>query len=540
MGIERTRMRRFIVKKITLALFLATASLMPLRAQMLNEGTFKLGKLFSLIDAFYVDSVGMDKITEKAIVELLKSLDPHSAYIPADEVKAMNEPLNGNFDGIGVQFNILDDSILVISPVPGGPSEKVGILAGDRIVTIDGENVAKIGITTTGVQTRLRGLKGTTVKVGIFRKGVKGINVYTITRDKIPVNSLDAAYMLDAENGYLKLNKFALTTDKEFLDAVNSLKAQGMKNIVIDLRGNSGGYMTPAITLADAFLPKDKMIVYLEGFHTTRQEFKSTSDDPLVNARVVVLTDEGSASASEILAAAIQDWDRGLIVGRRTFGKGLVQNGFYLTDGSMVRLTIARYYTPSGRSIQSPYADGYDKYMEEFFKRYTNGEMVTDASVHFPDSLKSYTITKKRVVYGGGGIMPDVFVPADTTNYSDYYRDIVRNGVVTRFPLGYTDANRDKLKKEYSSFEDFKNRFMFSPDDIKSFIKLAEKMGVPFKEEEFKISEEELMKVLKAFVARDLWDMNEYFRIVNENDIVIKRARELISDKARYNSLLGY
>lgn len=530
----------FIVKKVTFTLALAIALIVPVNAQMFNENTFKLGKLFSLIDAFYVDSVGLDEITEKAIIEMLKSLDPHSAYIPADEVKAMNEPLNGNFEGIGVQFNILNDSILIISPVPGGPSEKVGILAGDRIVTINGENVAKIGILTTGVQSRLRGEKGSMVKVGIYRKGVQGINEYSITRDKIPVNSIDAVYMLDEENGYVKLNKFAATTGSEFSDAIASLKIQGMKNIVIDLRGNGGGYMEPAITLADAFLPKDKMIVYLEGFHTMRQEFKSTGNSPLLNSRVVVLTDEGSASASEILAGALQDWDRGVVIGRRTFGKGLVQNGFYLTDGSMVRLTVARYYTPSGRSIQSPYADGYDKYMEDFLARYTNGELVTNGGVHFPDSLKSYTLQKKRVVYGGGGIMPDLFVGADTSHFSEFYRDVVRLGVVQRFSLAYTDSNRDKLKKEYLTFGDFNKRFSFDEGAIKSFIALAGEMGVKYDDEGFKVSSGELLQILKGLVARDLWDMNEYYMVVNEGDIVISRALEIISNQKKYNSLLGY
>jgi carboxyl-terminal processing protease len=530
---------RFL-KNIALAVVLILFVPLTVSAQLMNEGTFKLGRLFGLIDNFYVDSVNINKVTDRAIVELLRSLDPHSAYIPADEVKAMNEPLMGNFEGIGVQFNLLDDSVLIISPVPGGPSEKVGILPGDRIITVNGENIAGIGITTTGVRDKLMGEKGTTVKVGIYRKGVKGLTEYTITRDKIPVNSLDAAYMLDSENGYVKLNRFAATTDQEFFTAVDKLKLQGMKNIVIDLRGNTGGFMNPAISIADAFFPRNKMIVYLEGNRTPRQDFVSTATAALLNSRVVVLTDEGSASASEILAGAMQDWDRGIIIGRRTFGKGLVQNGFYLTDGSMVRLTIARYYTPAGRSIQSPYADGYDKYMESFLKRYSNGELMTADSVHFPDSLRGTTLTNKRVVYSGGGIMPDIFVGADTSNYSDYYRDVVRKGVITRFSLSYTDNNRDKLKREYRTFEAFEKGFSFSEEAIRKFTGMAEEMGVRYNESEFSISSSELLRIMKGLVARDLWDMNEYYRVVNKDDIVIKRALEVISDQRRYNAILGY
>jgi carboxyl-terminal processing protease len=532
--------RRNTLKNIVVMVGLAILVTIPAAGQMLNEGTFKLGRLFGLIDAFYVDSVNMNRITDRAIIDLLKTLDPHSAYIPADEVKEMNEPLMGNFDGIGVQFNLLDDSVLIISPVPGGPSEKVGILPGDRIITVNGENIAGTGITTTGVRNKLMGEKGSTVTVGIYRKGVRGITDYTITRDKIPVNSLDAAYMLDSENGYVKLNRFAATTDKEFFDAIAKLKAEGMKNIVIDLRGNTGGFMNPSITIADAFFPQNKMIVYLEGNKTPRQDFLSTSEAALLNARLVVLTDEGSASASEILAGAIQDWDRGVVVGRRTFGKGLVQNGFYLTDGSMVRLTIARYYTPAGRSIQSTYADGYDKYMENYLKRYTNGELITADSVHFPDSLRGTTLTNKRIVYSGGGIMPDLFVGADTSNYSDYYRDVVRKGVVTRFSLGYTDKNRKRLKSEYLTFDDFNKRFNFDEETIKTFIAMAEEMGVGYNESEFKTSRQELLKIMKGLVARDLWDMSEYYRIVNQDDIVILKALEVISDKSRYNAILGY
>jgi len=541
MGIkdQKMRIRTFLIRA-SVAIAFTIYIIVPANGQLLNESTFKLGRLFGLIDNFYVDTVNMNKVTEKAIIELLRSLDPHSAYIPADEVAAMNEPLVGNFEGIGVQFNLLNDSILIISPVPGGPSEKAGIMPGDRIVTVNGENVAGIGITTTGVRNKLMGEKGTTVLVGIFRKGVDGITEYTITRDKIPVNSLDAAYMFDRENGYIKLNRFAATTEKEFNDALIKLKRQGLKNIIIDLRGNTGGYMNPAISIADAFFPANKMIVYLEGNKTPRQDFKSTGLSPLVNARVIVLTDEGSASASEILAGAFQDWDRGVIVGRRTFGKGLVQNGFYLTDGSMVRLTIARYYTPSGRSIQSPYADGYDKYMESFLERYANGEMLTSDSVHFPDSLQTKTLTTGRTVYGGGGIMPDLFIAADTSAYSDYYRDLVRQGVVTQFTLGYADSNRERLKETYGSFDEFRDKFSFSREEKYLFIRKGEEMGVKFNEEQFNISKGELLKIMKGLVARDLWEMNEYYRIVNEDDRVIRSALDVITDTKRFNSILGY
>lgn len=528
------------ILRASVALAFTLYVIMPASGQLLNESTFKLGRLFGLIDNFYVDTVDINKVTEKAIIELLRSLDPHSAYIPADEVAEMNEPLVGNFEGIGVQFNMLNDSILIISPVPGGPSEKAGIMPGDRIVTVDGESVTGIGITTTGVRNRLMGEKGSTVRVGIFRKGTSGITEYTITRDKIPVNSLDAAYMLDRENGYIKLNRFSATTEQEFNDALTALKRQGLKNIIIDLRGNTGGFMNPSISIADAFLPANKMIVYLEGNKTPRQDFKSTGLSSLGNARVVVLTDEGSASASEILAGAMQDWDRGVIVGRRTFGKGLVQNGFYLTDGSMVRLTIARYFTPSGRSIQSPYADGYDKYMESFLERYYSGELLTSDKIQFPDSLQAKTLINGRTVYGGGGIMPDLFIAADTSNYSDYYRNLVRQGVVTQFTLGYADSNRERLKKAYGSFDEFRNKFSFSQEDTDLFIKKGEEMGVVYNETQFNTSRAELLKIMKGLVARDLWEMKEYYKIVNEDDRVILSALEVISDPKRYNAILGY
>jgi len=348
---------------LTVALFLFTITTY---SQVLNEGTIKFGRTLSLIDAFYVDTANLDILTEKAIVEVLKNLDPHSTYITAKDVKDMNEPLNGNFEGIGVQFNTLRDSIIIVEPISGGPSEKVGIRAGDRILTIDKEKVTGINISTTGVRSRLMGPKGTKVEITVYRKGVKDILDFSIIRDKIPIYSLDASYMLDKETGYIKLNKFAATTEKEFSEAVINLKKSNMKNLILDLRGNGGGYMLAATQLADKFFPDQKLLVYMVGRKEPRQDFKSTGSGSLSSSRIVVLTDEGSASASEIFAGAIQDWDRGVIMGRRTFGKGLVQNGFYLTDGSMIRLTIARYYTPTSRSIQRPYTQGYDKYMENF------------------------------------------------------------------------------------------------------------------------------------------------------------------------------
>jgi carboxyl-terminal processing protease len=509
-------------------------------SQQLNENTYKFGRTLGLIDAFYVDSTDIAGITEKTIVEMLRNLDPHSVYISAKDVKEMNEPLNGNFEGIGIQFNLLRDTIIVIEPLSGGPSEKVGLHAGDRIIVIDGEKVAGIGISTSGVRSRLMGTKGTKVNLSIFRKGEKEILDFTIVRDKIPIFSLDAAYMLDKETGYVKLNKFAATTTKEFMNAVDSLRRKNMKNLILDLRGNGGGYMTAATDIADRFFSDKRLLVYLNGRKTPRQDYTSTGTGALANARIAVLTDEGSASASEILAGALQDWDRGVIVGRRTFGKGLVQNGFPLPDGSMIRLTIARYYTPTGRLIQSPYDEGYDKYIENFYKRYTDGELMTADSIHFPDSLKFRTLVNKRTVYGGGGIMPDLFIPADTSNYSDYYRGLIRRGIINSYTLEYSDKNRDKLIAEYKTFDDFKLRFKFSPADMTEFIKKADDSGLKYNDAQFLVSKDEILKVMKALVASNLWKINEYFRILNEGDIVIEKALKIVSEKSVYDKILGF
>ncbi|MBA4323436.1 MAG: peptidase S41, partial [Odoribacter sp.] len=350
--------------------------------------------------------------------------------------------------------------------------------------------------------------------------------------------SLDASYMINNETGYIKLNKFAATTEKEFADALSGLNIVSLKNIILDLRGNPGGYMLAAVAIANQFLSGEKLVVYMQGRKTPREEFKSNGKGALTKVKLVVLTDEGSASASEILAGAIQDWDRGVIIGRRSFGKGLVQNGFYLTDGSQIRLTIAHYYTPTGRSIQSPYNEGYAKYMANFYKRITDGELMSADSIHFPDSLKYNTNINHRTVYGGGGIMPDVFVAADTSNYSDYYRDLIRKGIFNSFTIEYTDKNRTRIKSAYPKFDDYKKKFEFTTEEITSFTKMAEDAGVKFNDKQFAVSKNEILKILKALVANDVWQTTEYSRILNEGDVVIEKALKVLGDTKGYNKLL--
>ncbi len=511
-----------------------------IRAQGLTQETFKIGKTLALLEAIYVDSVNIESITEQMIVSTLRNLDPHSVYIPAKDVQVENEPLQGNFEGVGIQFNLLNDTIIIVSPTPGGPSEKVGIQAGDRIITIDGEKVTGIGLSTTGVQNRLRGPKGTAVIITVFRSGETELLDFTITRDKIPVNSLDASYMVSDGIGYIKLSRFSEQTALEFDEAVKKLRQENMKSLIIDLRGNTGGYMVPAVQIADQMLSSDELIVYLEGKHTSRQEYKSEPSGTLMKSRIAILIDEGSASASEILAGAVQDWDRGVVIGRRSFGKGLVQNRFSLPDGSEIRLTIARYYTPSGRSIQTPYNEGFDKYFQTYYSRYFNGELIHPDSLNLPDSLKSYTITNKRVVYGGGGITPDIFIPIDTTYYSDYYRDLIRTSTLTGFMVSYTDRNRKSLLRKYKTFEHFDKEFTFDKETMGQLIETGEKNKVRFNQAQYDISTAEMQRVMKGLVARDLWDMNQYYKVVNQDDYAITRAMSIINDPVLYEKLLGY
>jgi carboxyl-terminal processing protease len=539
-NLNNCNMKKIIIGNVIALLSILFISSTASAQQTISDGPYKFARTLGLIDAYYVDSVNLNILTEKAIVEVLRSLDPHSSYISAKDVREMNEPLNGNFEGIGISFNVLHDTIIVIEPLPKGPSEKVGLLAGDRIVIIDDEKVTGIKISTAGVKSRLLGPKGTKVNLSIFRRGEKDLLTFTITRDKIPIYSLDASYMINNETGYIKLNKFAATTEKEFADALSGLQNSNLKNVILDLRNNPGGYMLASVAIANQFLSGEKLVVYMKGRRTSREEYKSTGSGALTKAKLVVLMDEGSASASEILAGAMQDWDRGVIIGRRSFGKGLVQNGFSLTDGSQIRLTIARYYTPTGRSIQSPYNEGYDKYMANFIKRFSDGELISADSTHFPDSLKYNTNINHRTVYGGGGIMPDVFVAADTSSYSEYFGGLRNKGVFNSFILEFADKNRARIKLSYPKFDDFKNKFEFTTDEVNSFIKTAEDAGVKFNEKQYSVSKNEILKILKALVAYDIWQSTEYYRIYNEGDVVIAKALKVLGDDKGYNRILGF
>ena len=484
------------------------------------------------ISNLYVDSVNEKKLVEDAIQGMLTQLDPHSTYATAEEVKKLNEPLQGNFEGIGVQFNMAQDTLLIIQPVSNGPSEKVGIMAGDRIITVNDSIIAGVKMSTEDIMGRLRGAKGTTVKLGILRRGIKDMLYFTVVRDKIPVHSLDASYIIKPGIGYIRINSFGATTSKEFDQAITLLQKKGMKDLILDLQGNGGGYLNAAIDLANEFLSQHSLIVYTEGTRSPKSQFFAQGNGKLQQGKLIVLTDDYTASAAEIVTGAIQDWDRGLVVGRRTFGKGLVQRPIDLPDGSMIRLTIARYYTPSGRCIQKPYTKGKEEdYEMDLINRYNKGQMIHADSIHFPKSQKFKTKRLERIVYGGGGVMPDYFVPLDTTKYTNYHRQLVAKGAVINTNLKYVDAHRKEIKVKYKSFEDFDAHFIVPEEMLKELIKAGEDSGVKFNEKEYLRSKEMLMLQLKALVARDIWDMNEYFRVINKEDSCINKALELTLSK---------
>lgn len=482
------------------------------------------------ISNLYVDSVDEKKLVEDGIRGMLEKLDPHSTYSNAEEVKAMNEPLQGNFDGIGVQFNMVDDTLLVIQPVSGGPSEKIGIMAGDRIVTVNDTAIAGVKMAKEEIMKRLRGPRGTKVKLGIVRRGIGELLTFIVKRDKIPVNSLDAYYMIRPKVGYIKIGSFGATTYDEFMTAVDKLKKQGMKDLILDLQDNGGGYLQAAVQIAGEFLPKNDLIVYTNGRRTPRSEYKAKGNGKLTEGKVVVLVNDFTASAAEIVTGAIQDQDRGTVVGRRTFGKGLVQRPVDLPDGSMIRLTIAHYYTPSGRCIQKPYKKGdLLDYAMDLDNRLKHGEMTNSDSIHFADSLKFQTLRKHRTVYGGGGIMPDVFVPLDTTQYTKLHRQLVAKGYVINNSLRYIDNNRKQLRKLYPDFKSFDERFKVPTELTDSVLAEAARNKIKPKDDaELQKTLPQLQNQLKGLVARDLFDMNEYFAIVNRNNnIVLKGVEEI-------------
>ena len=490
----------------------------------------KLAMAAFMIKNYYVDNVDGTKLTEDAINGILSKLDPHSAYTNASDTKKFTEPLQGSFEGIGVQFNMLEDTLLVIQPVPKGPSERVGILAGDRIVSVGDTAIAGVKMSREEIMHRLRGPKGTIARLGIVRRGIKDTLRFNVKRDKIPVHSVDAAYMVTPTIGLIRFNNFAQTTHDEVVDAIKKLKGEGMKDLIIDVQQNSGGFLQAAADIASEFLQKGDMIVYTKGRSVPNQEFRSTGGNAFQEGKLAVLIDEYSASAAEILAGAIQDQDRGIIIGRRSFGKGLVQRPFDMPDGSMIRLTTARYYTPSGRSIQKPYEKGKNlDYAKDVINRYNKGELTNEDSIHFPDSLRYQTLRKGRTVYGGGGIMPDCFVPLDTTKYAKCYRELSAKSVIINANLKYMDKNRKKLAKDYPSFEQFKKKFQVPQELIDNIFAEGEKQNIkPKDDEERQKTIENIRLIVKGLVARDLWDYSEYFGIIYENDEVIKKAVELL------------
>ena len=474
----------------------------------------------------YVDSVNQNKLVEDGIRGMIEKLDPHSSYSTAQETKAMNEPLQGSFEGIGVQFNVVQDTLLVIQPVSNGPSERVGILAGDRIVTVNDSAIAGVKMSKEEIMRRLRGPKGSKVRLGIVRRGIKGVLTFVVVRDKIPVKTLDAYYMIRPTIGYIRIGSFGLTTYKEFMEAVAILKQQGMNDLILDLEENGGGYLNAAVDIANEFLKRNDLIVYTLGRSVPKQEFRADGKGRLLAGKVVVLINEFTASAAEIVTGALQDQDRGEVVGRRSFGKGLVQRPIEFPDGSMIRLTIAHYYTPSGRCIQKPYTKGDARsYALDIENRFEHGELYSADSIHFADSLKYKTLRKQRLVYGGGGIMPDYFVPLDTTLYTPFYRQLAARSYIINANLKYVDAHRKALKQQYPDFATFLARYEVPQSLLDDIRKTAEKDKVKPKDEaEWKKSLPQLRLQLKALVARDLWDMSQYFQVVNEANPIVQKA----------------
>lgn len=532
---------RFVISVVALCLLpLAT------QAQGKDKGEFKLTpdrKLLmaeQVIERFYVDSVDAGNMVQDAIVAMLKTLDPHSSYSDPEETKELTTPLEGNFSGIGVQFNMLNDTLFVIQTTSGGPSEKVGILPGDRIVQAGDSVIAGRKLPNSRIIKILRGPKGSEVDLKVLRRGEAQPIVFHVVRDDIPVYSVDAAYMADPTTGYIRVSRFGEETDKEFEAALEKLRKQGMKNLIVDLEDNGGGYLQAAHQLASHFLDKGDMVVYTDAPKMGRTVYAVEKSGNFNKGRLVIMANQYSASASEILSGAVQDNDRGLIVGRRTFGKGLVQRPFPFPDGSMIRLTVSRYYTPSGRSIQKPYAPGDEEsYRKDMLHRYEAGEFSSADSIHLPDSLRFETLHNHRPVYGGGGIMPDLFVPIDTTAFTPYYRNLVAKGVLNRFCITYVDRNRSQLNREYPDVDAFIAKFNVDSAMMNDIVQLGVADSVKLDSAQLERSRPMIETIVKGIIARDLFDTSAYFRVVNPQlSPVYREALGLINDERRYNRLL--
>ena len=489
-------------------------------------------KLFDLI---YPDTITNSEITEHGIRYMLEQLDPHSTYISLKDLHDMNAPLKGSFTGVGIRFQIFKDTVLIVQAIPGGPSEKVGLMAGDKIVKIGEEMVAGIGMKNSGVRERLLGDKGTIVLVGVKRGDGNEIIEFEITRDKIPIYSVDASYMVNDNTGYIKLNNFSSTSISEIRKAVFSLKNKGMINLILDLQNNGGGYLKTAVDLADEMLPGNRKIVSTKGRKFPEKIYGGNNSGLLENGKIIVLVNESSASASEIVSGAIQDWDRGLIIGRRTFGKGLVQKPIQLPDGTQVRITTSKYYTPSGRCIQKSYSDGSMAYRKEKYSRYKSGESFNKDSIKNNENKVYSTILKDRKVYGGGGIVPDIFVPLDTNGTSPYFSKLIRKGIFNQFSLYYVNKNRKDLEMKYPDFEKYKSNFNTN-NPLKELIEFANNEGIDYNEKEYNESKTTIEVRVKANIAQDLYDYKKFYEIINELNITLQKSLEIIKiDEAFYN-----
>lgn len=500
----------------------------------------KLLMVENIVNNLYVDNVDEEKIVENAVRGILENLDPHSSYSTKEETTSSQETMQGSFSGIGIQFNMQKDTLYVVQTIAGGPSEKVGILPGDRFIAVDDSTIAGRKLKNTDIMKRLRGPKGTKVNIKVKRGSNAELLEFRITRDDIPLKSIDAVYMADGKTGYIRLSRFAATSYKEFKDAITKLKKQGMQQLILDLTDNGGGYMQIAAQIANEMLNRGNLIVYTQGRKSPRQNLNADGSGTFRTQKVVVMINQFSASASEILSGAVQDWDRGVVVGRRSFGKGLVQREFLLPDSSSFRLTIARYYTPSGRNIQKPYVKGdREDYDKDIIDRYNHGELQSADSIHFADSLKHTTLRLHRTVYGGGGIMPDVFVPLDTTQYTDYHRRLVAKGIIPQFALRYVDKNRADLKAQYPDAQKFIKEFTVTDEMLNNLVDAGKAEKVDFDKSQFAKSKEMLRTFVKAAIANDLFSTGAYFQIVNEQNDIYKEALSIINDDVRYRKIIS-